>query len=231
MATQQQKQHPMPFSGEMVKALRDRRKTQSRCLITTTNSAFDGRRWPRRAMTFDWNAAHVDPGPSPAGNPGPYLHLPCPLEETSHRIYPRVQVGDTLWVREALYRGDNGDWRYRVDDETVMVTEADKGAMLAWTHHKDGAVCSPCFMPRFACRMELVVSEVRVHRLQDITQRDARAEGFPFHPLDARPLSALDPVDWFSAIWNSINGDKGNGWDANRWVFAYTFSMEQGGEA
>ena len=41
--------------------------------------------WPN----LDWAAAWTDPGPSPAGNPGPYYHVPCPQEETTHRLYPK----------------------------------------------------------------------------------------------------------------------------------------------
>ena len=54
--------------------------------------------WPRWAKLdeHDWDNAWIDGGPSPAGNAGPYLHLPYPPDQTSHRIYPTLAEGDTL---------------------------------------------------------------------------------------------------------------------------------------
>ncbi|MCK5605675.1 hypothetical protein KAR91_27520 [Candidatus Pacearchaeota archaeon] len=96
------KDHPMLFKGDMVKAILDLRKTQTRRIITPRNSFLDGRPWEKRYKESkpDWDNAWVDSGPSPAGNVGPYLHLPFPELGTTHRIYPRYAVGDTIWVRE-----------------------------------------------------------------------------------------------------------------------------------
>lgn len=252
----------LPFTREMVNGLRRKEgpKTQTRRLITTMNTAFDGGAWPAWAKNalngnglvdgFDGKSAHVDNGPSPAGNPGPYLHLPYPAEQTSHRIYPRVRTGDTIWVRESLYMDESGTWRYKADDAPVLVTEEDKGAMLVWCHHKESDFCSARFMPRFACRTELDVTEVRLQRLQEISEEDARAEGAGLWVygellgeapnatierrlnLACRYTRLTDPESdvmtmrgAMAALWDSIHGV--GAWERNDWLLAYTFTVDK----
>ena len=104
---------PILFSAPMVRALLAGTKTQTRRLLTPRNTLFDGGRWPNYLAehAFHWDRAWIDLGPSPAGNPGPYLKLPVTniamqpesREETVHRVYPVTQPGDRLWVREGWY--------------------------------------------------------------------------------------------------------------------------------
>lgn len=97
------KQHALPMRTPAVLATLDGCKTQVRLPITRRNSLFDGHQdtpWP--VGVYAWDKAWVDQGPSPAGNPGPYLKLPCIAPEGDrpvHRIYPKWQPGDLLWVR------------------------------------------------------------------------------------------------------------------------------------
>ncbi|WP_421695443.1 hypothetical protein [Aestuariivirga sp.] len=80
-------------------------------------------------------------------------------------------------------------------------------------------------MPRWACRIKLEVTDVRVQRLQDINKEDAMAEGMTWpSPLLGVPRAAdsyFDPAASFCAFWNSIHGP--DAWDANPWVAALTF--------
>lgn len=119
---------------------------------------------------------------------------------------PPHRPGDILWVRETwqhtkilnlhpsdedygyVYRADGGDWEYI-----------------------DGWKWRPSiFMPKEACRLWLKVTNVRVERLQSISEADAKAEGF-------------DSVDSFFALWQKINGTESLA--ANPWVWVYEFEV------
>jgi hypothetical protein len=72
------------------------------------------------------------------------------------------------------------------------------------------------FMPRAAARLFLRVKNVRAERLQDISEEDAIAEG----------VDGIEPGELFFnfiALWNSLNAKRGYGWEANPWVWVYTF--------
>ena len=96
------KEHGKLFNTAMVQAFLEGRKNQTRRVVDAHNSLVDGsgmskKRW--EAAAFDLANATIDNGPSPAGNPGPYLKAAC-AEGTTHRIYSRVQPGDRIWVKE-----------------------------------------------------------------------------------------------------------------------------------
>lgn len=99
-------ERPILMDQVSVQGFLDNRKTQTRRVITPRNGLLDGRRggrvgWLRAIWDgLDWSSAVVDLGPSPAGNPGPYCKVPCPAEDTWHRVYPIFRAGDRLWVRE-----------------------------------------------------------------------------------------------------------------------------------
>lgn len=82
-----------------------------RRVILLSNSFVDGYRLNSQSQflgipaeefwaDLDFDNAWVDPGPSPAGNLGPYLKVPYPPEESVHRIHPMWEIGDHLWVQE-----------------------------------------------------------------------------------------------------------------------------------
>jgi hypothetical protein len=73
-------------------------------------------------------------------------------------------------------------------------------------------------MPRHLSRLTLHVTEVRVQRLQEISEEDALAEGIT-------PGGDLMPVGRFHVRWNSLHGD--NAWDANPWVVAISFGVQR----
>jgi hypothetical protein len=92
------RERPILFSGAMVRALLDGSKTQTRRVVTDFTSQGN---W--KPSQCDLTTAWVDPGPSPAGNPGPYLkaHVTARADDgIVDRIYPRWFPGDRLWVRE-----------------------------------------------------------------------------------------------------------------------------------
>lgn len=140
----------------------------------------------------------------------------------------RYAVGDQLWVREAwapleaLTHSDPGVTAlanrgfYRADDGTV------DGEISRWR--------SSIHMPRWASRITLIVTEVRVERLQDITEADAKAEGVDCDSDGWRDYQmsttqcCTNARDSFRTLWDSLNGDRpGCAWSDNPWIAAYTF--------
>ena len=75
-------------------------------------------------------------------------------------------------------------------------------------------------MPRWASRITLRITAVRVERLQDISEDDARAEGWP-GPVTETGFPIASPLAWFANVWTSINGP--GAWEANPWVWAIAF--------
>ena len=108
-STRQPKEYGLLFIAAMARAAVAGIKTQTRRLPTASNSLVDGvgisaKRWAD--MQFDWSRAVVDKGPSPAGNPGPYLHVPAGNGETWQWHYP--------YIRSVIGfgAGDVGGWRH-----------------------------------------------------------------------------------------------------------------------
>nr|UCQ29774.1 hypothetical protein DCF74_09710 [Edwardsiella piscicida] len=133
---------------------------------------------------------------------------------------PFGAVGDRLWVREAWARynigGDSHDMAYRA---TVPNDWPEGGRWRPSIH-----------MPRWASRITLEITDVRVERLQNITEDDARAEGVPpaGELLPKYPDTYLTPRGDFASarvafqrLWESIYGD--DAWDCNPWVWVIAF--------
>ena len=98
---------PLVGGADEVRRLLAGDTVEIRRAVTAATSLVDGRKSAKLFASLDLYAwAWADPGPSPAGNPGPYIHAPrsddiTHRHDTSHRVYSRAQVGDTLRVREA----------------------------------------------------------------------------------------------------------------------------------
>ena len=219
---------PILFSAQMVRALLDGRKTQTRRIITPGNSLFNGGRWSalHKRQEWDWEGAWVDGGPSPMGNPGPYLKLPWQagdddFEGSVHRIYPVIQPGDRLWVKEAVAWVSGWGWRYRADNDDLS-EKREQGEVGRWR--------SPIHMPRWASRLTLTATDVRPQRLSEISLGDCYAEGCTVGQTEAN--SGALPVGWtgpwheYRSLWNSLHGP--DAWDANPWVWVKTFDVHLG---
>lgn len=129
---------------------------------------------------------------------------------------PHGVVGDRLWVREQFATdvpGCAGGISYRADHQDPR---GDGPAHpMRWL--------PPIFMPRTAARLILDVADVRVQRLQDISEDDARAEGVEAAPFcrAGRP-DGMEHVESFEDLWDSINATRAS-WKSNPWVWAVTF--------
>ena len=165
---------------------------------------------------------------------------------------PYGQPGDRLWMRETFYAWGRWETRFSAKkgrDEWHFVDLTQECGM-AYRYHADETLLVPprgmggpvrwwkrpaIFMPRAASRCSMQVQSVRVERLQDISEADARAEGiFPhvrggWHWLKH---DSSNPDDWnqfgyktaalaFQALWESINGP--DSWAANPWVWVVAF--------
>jgi hypothetical protein len=225
----------------MVHAILAGTKTMTRRLITPGTSLFDGRAWPKGAFEqMDWADAFVDPGPSPAGNAGPYLKVARPAACSRHRIYPRIAPGDRLWAKETFARGPSGR------KNAGPVNPHNPGQAVYYrADGEDGRVAGQpwrpsIFMERWMSRVTLAVIGVRVERLHAITEDDATAEGVaPFHErfphisADQRLTSGERAADAphraaFAVLWDEINGERAT-WASNPWVFVVAFErVEQG---
>lgn len=249
-STRQPKEYGLLFIAAMARAAVAGIKTQTRRLPTASNSLVDGvgisaKRWAD--MQFDWSRAVVDKGPSPAGNPGPYLHVPAGNGETWHRIYPRYQVGDRIWGREtwAVKRHEpclEHEREYQKLCFPVIRYLADGQEIRHQGNRQTGdgiygglveKARPSIHMPRWAARIVRDITAVRVERLQDISEADALAEGIAQVVRDKLPVQQcgeydgidVDPVDLYRDIWESINGP--GSWDANPPVIVIEFAGVQ----
>lgn len=144
-------------------------------------------------------------------------------------IMPAVE-GDRLWVREAHYLTDDGDAEAVVYAEDTSAAIEHRQAIMEmkgrynltdkWaTPHL--RLRSPIHMPRWASRTTLVVTDVRVQRVQDISAADVSTEG-------VKPIIGPNPKtmkEAFRDLWNSIYGP--DAWDQNPWVAAITFDVHK----
>ena len=166
---------------------------------------------------------------------------------------PYGQVGDRLWVRETFasvrpgiiaynadaqcgaYMGDGAGGRFWIHHGYVLESEAYHGAKepirTYGLKHYGGKWKPSIFMPRWASRLTLEITDIRPERLQDISEEDALAEGIVRIPLYHHPFKvpgtdifAASAKEAFAGLWDSINGKKpGHSWADNPWVRAISF--------
>lgn len=206
---------PIIFSGPMVQALLAGRKSQTRRVL--------------------------NPQPFPVG--GPFYR---PFEKTDPCLWYSISAagtvaniqkvpyttGDRLYVREAFSYDSLDEDR---DGKRPIWFWADGNPDWGnWTRPKPSI-----HMPRWASRLTLTVTEVRVQRLQEISETDAWAEGCKAGTIDDNgdPFPAEEPHhkggwvgwdnarDWYADLWESLHGP--DAWDENPWVVAITFTTER----
>ena len=212
------KEREMIFNGEMTRAILDGRKTQTRRPIKWKQTRFteigereDGSKW-----LWSEDAEHACD----------FWH-PCPFGS----------VGDRIWVRETF----SGHY---LDDAQIQDIKdgRDKATDLCEyrADYPDGYQASDGWtpsihMPRWASRILLEITDVRVERLNAISQEDAQAEGMEltgWRPTYSDPDSGgevLTPYDNFAQLWESIYGEES--WKANPWVWVIEFKRVEGGAA
>lgn len=221
------KEYPILFSGEMVKAILEGRKTQTRRIIK-----FDeNRRFRYKHNRFTY-----------------FLDIESLLRTKD--ACPYGTPGDRLWVRETwckyhtLDGNENeipgtGRYYYAANDWPKFDYYIDETT----GKHREFPKWRPSIhMPREASRINLVIDKISIERLQDITEKDARAEGIKGWTKDGEfykygitepgepgaiewremPLSSIDA---FKNLWDQINSSRAN-WESNPWVWVIKFHRE-----
>ncbi len=197
------KKRPILFNSEMVRAILEGRKTETRRVIKDQPN-----------YNLKYGQTHKD------------------LEKNILRRCPYGQVGDWLWVRETFFEEynpitakqyDPARYIYRATN-TEEVLQMDEDGFTKT--NKDGSMASPwkpsIFMLREASRITLEITEIKVERVQDITEEGAIAEG----TISTAELTesrddyyGLYASEHFQDLWNSIYKN----WDDNPWVWVITF--------
>lgn len=200
------KERPILFKGEMVRAILENRKTQTRRLVKPQ---------PLGGQRIVEGVAGITIGMNPAYDGGVWYATDCIHPGTKVKC-KFGQVGDRLWVKETfLYRAQKTAALYKADLEGTEA--AGVGAMY-------GGWKPSIFMKRPFSRITLEITGIRVERLQDITEEDAKAEGtdpIAFEPPFDEPIKASKYRAGYINIWESINGP--DSWDANPWVWVINF--------
>lgn len=239
------KERGIIFNAEMVRAILDGRKTQTRRIIKAVPTTHDFHGWIMSSTcTKDEGKSCWAIGNSPLLKDP--IRLNCPLGK----------IGDRLWVRETYSLLGNEDacpidWNDDiVNDKTEAARiyrascEQKPGNYGLWSIPDDadwkprtenmefeGLWTPSIHMPRWASRILLEITGVRVERLQDISRADAIAEGAPpSHPtIDAVSREYGFPDfsrSWFGQTWWHIYGKEN--WQSNPWVWVIEFKRIQG---
>lgn len=192
------RERPILFSGKMVRAILDGRKIQTRRVVA----------------------------------PPPELGTDCPYhigvgEARKARRCPYGQPEERLWVRESFYcdvpddSADRDEHLYYLADATPNSRVRPCCELIPECQCFD--VGKPRWrpsihMPRWASRLLLEITEVRVQRVQEISRRDAEAEGMR---EGSPPVSVLCR---YRDLWDSLNAKRGYSWESNPWVWAISFN-------
>ncbi|MCR6026809.1 hypothetical protein HLI26_07415 [Salmonella enterica subsp. enterica] len=199
------KERGMIFNAEMVRAILDGRKTQTRRIVKSDcmdiGEKDDGTLWPWREHD----------------NGGDYWY-PCPFGA----------VGDRIWVRETFATLEPGsyepvkpqhgycqDLRYAATDRLAKSGSDIRGYKWIPSLH----------MPRWASRITLEITGVRVERIASISTESARAEGYPAER--AADGGVIDPWLWFRDLWDGIYPEQS--FKVNPWVWVIEFKRIEGG--
>jgi hypothetical protein len=223
------KERPIPFSAPMVRAILADEKTQTRWVVKPQPPeilpAYAPKvYWPAR----DRHMTHGDP------DGAAYLQFERPGDYDGAHVMrggfgfrcPYGQPGDRLWVREAWAVPHRYD---HLGPRNIPVLGV--RTHYAATEERGGLRWRPSIhMPRWASRITLEVTAIRVERLQDISEADALAEGVTpkWEPgCSGRLMEALGGFSFrpaasaYAELWEQINGP--GAWDANPWVWVIEF--------
>ncbi|ELR6873462.1 hypothetical protein I3B08_21355 [Salmonella enterica] len=197
------KERGMIFNGEMVRAILDGRKTQT-----------------RRPVKFPFRDVNL--GCELSGN-----ELAGEVSAGNYWNSRVGQPGDRIWVRETFRVHSRA-----TDVATLVYRASVRNSWTEQTHRVPVAVCNKpvtpekwtpsIHMPRWASRITLEITDVRVERLNSISDSDASKEGCCIADMENGDCLS----DVFTRLWTSIYGD--DSWQANPWVWVIEFKRVEG---
>lgn len=198
-------EHPILFSAPMIRAILDGRKTQTRRVVKFNAS---------HRVQLKHHQWHIE---------DPLAILACPYGK----------VGDRLWVREtwcAAYQDGAWGTLFRADETFALGKQnhpkgpyyhaKEFGTHIHWR--------PSIFMPRWASRITLEITDVRVQRVQEIGTNDCYEEGIerPSGPILGSERCGYDNArNDYRRLWDSINAKRGFAWSVNPWIWAITFTV------
>ncbi|HCF3848856.1 TPA: hypothetical protein RNI42_000264 [Pseudomonas aeruginosa] len=207
MSAEKPRERPILFNDQMVRAILEGRKTVTRRVVKPQP---------------DFLGSMVDPNtPFKTLDAGLHARITCPYGEP----------GDRLWVREA--------WAADAQVDAIAPSDLSQGEPIWYPADlsvrqtgcsmiSKGRVRPSIHMPRWASRILLEITAVRVERLQDISEEQALAEGVRGEPCDHTRQACADIGCWgdtakgaFGFLWESLNGE--GSWAANPWVWVVEF--------
>ena len=199
------KERPILFQTDMVQAILDGRKRITRRIVKPQPDDDDNMVLGMYHPIMVDRLGEEYPGPERFGLSNEYYSIPCPYGPP----------GDGLWVRET--------WAWRMDKSRIYY-RADEN-FAAEFNRLDDKWRPSIFMPKHACRLRLKLCEVRVERLWDITEEDAKAEGVvPGMLLEEITDEDATYREGFFLKWISINGY--DSYKSNPYVWVLKFIYE-----
>lgn len=194
------RERPMIFSAEEVQAIRDGRKTQTRRVVKP-----QPRNRNTTAVAIAGDGIYEEF--SPRGL----------LVDTRTWRCPYGQPGSRLWVREGFYTAG--------DNKKLLGYVADSDHPHGEPYYKK----PPIHMPRWASRLTLTLTDVRVERVQEISEADARAEGVELPPTVLFPTvnTGYKLIQEYRRLWDSLNEARGYGWSSNCFVWVVEFARRK----
>jgi hypothetical protein len=232
---------PILFSAPMIRALLEDHKFQTRRIINFAGI--------EKVVDFVKVATDMEGRPvyEMKDASGEHIARPAGKGLVDYHFSPRFAVGDRLWVRETwrshswyadcveiAYAAQRGLVGWSEQHEQIKYPNGDRNAFKFYAPKGPDFWRPSLFMPRWASRLTLIVTDVRVERLQDISEEDALAEGADISPdhrsqitdgpmVKVGPGTYMSPIAWYHRLWNAINGE--NAWQANPWVVAVAFEV------
>lgn len=200
------KERPIPFTAPMIQAILEGRKTQTRRIVKPQPEIRIGHQsWDMGSEIMLWGKR-------------PIIHTIARhgREIMAAKYCPYGQIGDRLWVREGLERSfdENDPWGVTYRADRVVIP----GRQWDWIPLS----LSARYMPRWASRITLEITDIRVERVQEISEADVLAEGCKYLAYRcAEEMKPCDPEE-YSDLWDMING-KTYPWASNPWIWVISF--------